>query len=149
MDVFGYALPGAIFPAVGLLCRRFSLRDLQYYLLGPYKLPAWLALLAGLCVCYAIGHVMSTIAYLGYRLGKFAEVPVKLIQARGRHPELLIELDRQNTMTMMRGATGVSLLLGSICFWWLPKTPPLGWMLSGAGILLLDVFYWRSMAHIK
>ncbi len=148
-DVFGYALPGAVFLSVGLLCRRFSLRDLQYYLLEPFKLPAWLALFAGLGICYAVGHVMAALAYMRYNFGNVTEVSVKLIQTRGQHPELLIELDRQSTMTMMRGSTGVALLLGSILFWWLPRTPPLGWMLSGAGILLLFVFYKSAMPHIK
>jgi len=115
-DVFVYALPGAVFLSVGLLCRRYSLRDVQYYLLEPYKLPPWLALVLGLGVCYAIGHVMAAIAYLRYNFGNFTEVPVKLIQARGQHPELLIELDRQSTMTMIPGPTGLSLLLGSSFF---------------------------------
>jgi amino acid transporter len=147
-DVFGYALPGAIFLGVGLICRRFSLRDLQYYILQPYHPPAWLAAVVGLGACYAVGHVMAAVAYFPYNFKKETEVSSDLILARAQHPELLIELDRQSTMTMMRGSTGAALLLGSIFFWWLPKTPPLGWMLAGAGILLLVVFYWSAMPHI-
>jgi hypothetical protein len=149
-DVFGYSLPGAVFLGVGLLCRRFSLHDLQYYIFNPYHPPAWLAAILGLGACYAIGHVMAALAYLPYDFKHSpTEVSDKLILARGQHPELLIELDRQSTMTMMRGSTGVALLLGSVFFWWLSKTPPLGWMLSGAGILLLFVFYWSAMPHIQ
>jgi hypothetical protein len=147
-DVFGYALPGAIFLGVGLLCRRFSLGDLQYYILRPYHPPAWLIAVVGLGACYAIGHVMAAIAYFPYNFKKQTDVPSELILARGEHPELLIELDRQSTMTMMRGSTGVALVLGSICFWWFARTPSLGWMLAGAGALLLLVFYWSAMPHI-
>jgi len=149
-DVFGYALPGAVFLSIGVLCRRFSLHDVQYYMLDPYKLPAWLALIVGLGACYTIGHVMAAIAYLpfDFQAQSPTEVPVKLIQARDEHPELLIELDRQSTMTMLRGSTGVSVLLASLFFWWLPKTPPLGWMLSGGALLLLFVFYKSAIPHI-
>jgi hypothetical protein len=148
-DVFGYALPGAVFLGVGVICRRFSLHDLKYYVFEPYHPPAWLAAIAGLGACYAVGHVMAAIVYFPYNFGTHAgDVSPALILARGEHPELLIELDRQSTMTMMRGSTGAALLLGSILFWWLPKTPPLGLMLSGAGILLLLVFYWSAKPHI-
>jgi amino acid transporter len=156
-DVFGYALPGAVFLGVGLVCHRFSLRDVQYYIFDTYHPPAWLAAVAALGACYAIGHVMAAIAYLRYNFkkkkdskqGNSTDDSEKLILARGQHPELLIELDRQDTMTMMRGSTGAALLLGSVFFWWVPKTPPLGWMLSAAGILLLAVFYWSAMPHIN
>ena len=148
-DVFGYALPGAVFLGVGLICRRFSLRDLQYYIFNPYNPPAWLALFLGIGACYVVGHVMAAIAYFPYNFGKEdVEATKKLVLARGQHPELLIELDRQSTMTMMRGASGVALLAGSICFWWLCKTPSLGLMLSLAGILLLGVFYYSAKPHI-
>jgi hypothetical protein len=148
-DIFGYALPGAVFLGVGLICRRFSLHDLQYYVFEPYHPPAWLAAIVGLGACYAAGHVVAAIAHLPYNFKKEpVESSHKMILARGQHPELLIELDRQSTMTMMRGATGAALLLGSVFFWWCPKTPPLGWMLSVAGILLLLVFYCSAKPHI-
>jgi len=148
-DVFGYALPGAVFLGVGLICRRFSPSDLQYYVFKPYNPPAWFALFLGIGACYVVGHVMAAIAYFPYNFGKEnVEGIKKLVLARGQHPELLIELDRQSTMTMMRGASGVALLAGSICFWWLCKTPSLGFMLSAAGILLLGVFYLSAKPHI-
>lgn len=62
-DIFGYALPGAVFLAIGLFCRRFSLRDVQYFF-EPYKIPAWLGLILGLVACYTAGHVMAQLAYL-------------------------------------------------------------------------------------
>jgi hypothetical protein len=158
-DVFGYALPGAVFLGVGLICRRFSLSDLQFYVFNPYTPPAWLAAVLGLGACYVVGHVMAAIACFPYNFGpggtakeekrqKDVEANKRLILVRGQHPELLIELDRQGTMTMMRGASSVALLVGSICFWWLPKTPSLGFMLCASGALLLLVFYWSAKPHI-
>src|ERR1700735_1151819 len=61
-DIFGYALPGAVFLAIGLFCRRFSLHDVQYFF-EPYKIPAWLGLILGLVACYTAGHVMAQLAY--------------------------------------------------------------------------------------
>jgi hypothetical protein len=156
-DVFGYALPGAVFLGVGLICHRFSLGDVQYYIFDTYHPPAWLAAIAALGASYAIGHVMAAIVYFPYNFKKkdkakaaeAAEAAKKLILARGQHPELLIELDRQEALTMMRGATGAALLLGALLFWWAPKTPPLGWILTAAGGLLLVVFYWSAMPNIE
>ena len=162
-DVFGYALPGAVFLSIGVLCRRFSLRDVKY-LLDPYQLPAWLAMLVGLGACYAIGHVMTGIAYLIFNrwkspfgeeesqasdsdTGGSTQVPKELIDIRGRHPELLTELERQSTMTQLRGSTGAAMLLGSVLFFWFP-TPPLGWMLGLAGAFLLVVFLFSAIPNI-
>jgi len=61
-DIFGYALPGAVFLAIGVLCRRFSLHDVQYFL-QPYTIPMWLALVLVLAACYTTGHLMSQVAY--------------------------------------------------------------------------------------
>jgi hypothetical protein len=167
-DVFGYALPGAVFLSIGVLCRRFSLHDIQYYLLDPYNLPAWLAAILGLGACYSVGHVMSAIAYLRWDFPKkgskairregsvtatspsqcSTEVSPELIDIRGRHPELLIEFERQSTMTQLRGSTGVAMVLGSILFYWLPRTPSLGWMLALAGAFQFFVFFFSAMPHI-
>jgi hypothetical protein len=163
-DVFGYALPGGVFLSIGVLCRRFSLRDVKY-LLDPYQLPAWLALLIGLGACYAVGHVMAGIAYLicnnwGNPRKKIeisaipaveksgpTQVPASLIDIRGRHPELLTELDRQSTMTQLRGSTGVAMLLGSLLFYRF-STPSLGWMLGLAGLFLLIVFLFSAIPNV-
>jgi hypothetical protein len=69
-DIFGYALPGAVFLSIGLLCRRFSLHDVEYFL-RPYQLPAWLAAVLGLGACYTAGHLMAQIAYFPYNEWKF------------------------------------------------------------------------------
>lgn len=182
-DVFGYALPGGVFLSIGVLCKRFSLSDIKY-LLDPYQLPAWLAVLVGLAGCYAVGHVMAGIAYLFFnqwkvpfvnywkipfvnrwwsRFSKWwkslfittddsgkaehAQVPKELIDIRGRHPELLTELERQSTMTHLRGATGVAMLLGYLLFYRF-STPSAGLMLGLAGVFLLVTFWFSAIPHI-
>lgn len=65
-DVFGYALPGAVFLGMGLICRRFSLADIRYYVLNGYHPPGWLSAIVALGACYVIGHVMAVLAYLPY-----------------------------------------------------------------------------------
>ncbi len=168
-DIFGYALPGAVFLGVGLLCRRFSLSDLQPAFGGDELPPVWLSAVLGIGACYVVGHLMAAIAYFPSNFRRYpkeekaetctdkkkemwekrdVERNKKLILVRAQQPELLIELDRQSTMAMMRGASGVALLLGSILFWAIPKTLPVGLMLSVAGILLLLVFYWSANPHI-
>lgn len=64
-DIFGYAIPGAVYFAIGLLSGNFALSDLQAHL-QPYQnqIPWWLALIAGIGACYVMGHLMSQIAYL-------------------------------------------------------------------------------------
>lgn len=119
-DIFGYALPGAVFLAIGVLCRRFSLHDVQY-LLEPYKIPAWLALVLGLGACYTTGHLMAQVAYFpfnrwGWPFGKTKGAPKAgqtavspaLIILRESHPALLTELDRQSTMTRTARLNGGS-----------------------------------------
>jgi hypothetical protein len=162
-DIFGYALSGAVFLAIGVLCRRFSLRDVKY-LLDPYQLPPWLAVVVAVGACYAIGHVMTGLAYLPFNIWKNpfrkdtippanlektgpTQVPPELIDIRGRHPELMTELERQSTMTQLRGSTGVAMLLGSVLFYWF-STPSLGWMLCLAGVFLLLGFWFSAVPHI-
>jgi len=63
-DIFGYALPGSVFLAIGILSGRLKLEQLQT-LLQPYqdKIPWWLALIVGIAACYTVGHLMAQIAY--------------------------------------------------------------------------------------
>jgi hypothetical protein len=186
-DIFGYALPGAVFLSIGVLLKRFSLHDVQYFL-EPYNLPVWLAVVLGIGACYVVGHLMAQIAYflfntwkwpfsrkllfwrrkpasVGHQVaatdgtrtetdsagpGKCAptQVSVELISLRGTHPELLIELERQSTMTQLRGATGAAMLVGSLVFYFCRTTPPVGWMMGVAGAFLLSVFMFSAMRHL-
>jgi hypothetical protein len=77
-DAFGYALPGAIFLGIGLISRRFSMRDVSA-LLSPYQVPPWMAFLGIVIICYAVGSVMAAITYSPLMVFKF------LVWFRDRH----------------------------------------------------------------
>ncbi len=68
-DVFGYALPGGVFLAIGLISKRFSLIDLQNLLLR-YHPPAWVLFLLLVAVCYAVGDILASVAYMPIALRK-------------------------------------------------------------------------------
>jgi hypothetical protein len=70
-DVFGYALPGGAFLAIGLISGRFTLLQVQA-LLSPYQLPAWLAFIAIVAACYPVGGVLAAMAYMPFMLTKTA-----------------------------------------------------------------------------
>jgi hypothetical protein len=70
-DAFGYALPGGVFLAIGLMYGRFNLWQVQSLLL-PYHMPVWMAFLAIVAACYAVGGVMAAVAYMPFMLVKYA-----------------------------------------------------------------------------
>ena len=69
-DAFGYALPGAVFLAIGLIGGSYSLCQLQC-LLSPYKLPAWAAFIAVIAASYAVGNVMAATVYMPFGVAKY------------------------------------------------------------------------------
>ena len=69
-DVFGYALPGAVFLAIGLISRRYTLDALDH-LLSPYTLTAWAAFIVVVAASYAAGNVMAAIVYMPIGLFKW------------------------------------------------------------------------------
>jgi hypothetical protein len=62
-DVFGYALPGGVFLAIGLISKRFSLSDVDD-LLSPYHPPTWVYFISAVGACYIIGDILAATAYL-------------------------------------------------------------------------------------
>ena len=165
-DIFGYAIPGAVFLAIGVLCRRFSLSDVQYFL-RPYqdKIPAWLIAIFAVGACYTIGHLMAQIAFFlkngwglpwgrkTYGLMKAEEPDLAkdgpdLFNLREDHPVLLTEYDRQGVMTQLRGATGASMLMGYLIFYVIP-TPPIGVLAGIAGTFLILVFLFSALPHME
>jgi hypothetical protein len=174
-DIFGYALPGAVFLAIGLFCRRFSLRDVQYFF-EPYKIPAWLGLTLGLVACYTAGHVMAQLAYLpdnwkAWRRMMKAKADASadadgkpkaaveektecksldpvLIEIRESHPALLTELDRQSTISQFRGGVGAAMLLGFVVFYLIRVLLPIGILVGIAGAVQILVFWVTGTAHI-
>jgi hypothetical protein len=165
-DIFGYALPGAVFLSIGVLSRRFSLSDVQYFL-RPYqdKIPAWLIAILAVGACYTVGHLMAQIAYLlkngwGLPWGRKTYPFPKpkdpdqqndgpdLFNLREDHPVLLIEYDRQTVMTQLRGSTGAAMLVGFLIFYVFP-TPSIGVMAGVSGAFLLLVFLFSALPHME
>jgi len=170
-DIFGYALPGAMFLSIGILCRRFSFRDI-HSLLAPYDPPLWAIFLVALGACYTAGHVMSQVAYIFYDTWKLpkawqkvlgepadqpqsevqdstphTQVPLELMVLREAHPALLTEFDRQSVMSQLRGSTGAAMLVGFLLFYAFP-TPPFGVLVGLAGAFMLAVFWFSGTPHI-
>jgi hypothetical protein len=143
-DVFGYALPGGVFLAVGLISKRFTLNQVQS-LLSTYHLPAWAAFVAVVAACYPIGTVMAAAAYMPFMLSKTAvwlldtfsrppqptavrralttwlathptEVTPQILQIRMRRPKLLDTLDRRETLALLAGSLTTALLGGWYVF---------------------------------
>jgi hypothetical protein len=164
-DIFGYAIPGAVFLSIGVLCRRFSLNDVQYFL-RPYqdKIPAWLIAILAVGACYTIGHLMAQIAFFPTNtwgvpwVRKTSTTAVEnaaqnhdgpdLFNLREDHPVLLTEYDRQGVMTQLRGATGAAMLVGYLIFD-VFSTPSIGVMAGFSGVFLLLVFWFSALPHMR
>jgi hypothetical protein len=163
-DIFGYAIPGAVFLSIGIMCRRFSLSDVQYFL-RPYQdeIPVWLVAILAVGACYTIGHLMASIAFFlkngwglpwgrkTYGLMKPEEPAADepdLFNLREDHPVLLTEYDRQGVMTQLRGATGAAMLVGFFIFYVFP-TPPIGVLAGIAGGFVLFVFLFSALPHME
>ncbi|MGA3129525.1 MAG: hypothetical protein ABSD59_01910 [Terracidiphilus sp.] len=164
-DIFGYAIPGAVFLSIGILCRRFSLSDVESFLrTNQDKIPAWLVAIFAVGACYTIGHLMAQIAYLlkngwglpwgrkTYGLTKPEADPENdgpdLFNVREDHPVLLTEYDRQTVMTQLRGSTGAAMLVGFLVFYVFP-TPSIGVMAGFSGVFLLVVFLFSALPHME
>jgi hypothetical protein len=132
-DVFGYALPGGVFFAIGILSGRFNLQDVDKLLSPPYQPPAWAAVGVALAACYAMGHILAALAYLVPDLLKIVfhlckrdgwvkkfhtEVTPKMLEIRRRHPDFFVSIDRRETMALTTGGVGMAMLLGFIVFYW-------------------------------
>lgn len=138
-DAFGYALPGGVFLAIGLICKGYTLSQIQS-LLSPYTLPSWAAFIAVVAACYAAGSVMAGVAYLFFDLFKYivwmldrhgkhapalmkgwlddnpTEVTKEALEKRAQHPDLFNTLDRRETLTVMAGSMAAALLVGWYVF---------------------------------
>ena len=145
-DVFGYALPGGAFLAIGLISGRFTLTRVQA-LLSPYQLPAWAAFITIVAACYPVGGVMAATAYMPFMLLKSfvwiwsviseptidpprgihgylaqwlashpTEVTPETLQIRMNRPKLLDTLDRRETLALLAGSMTTALLGGWYVF---------------------------------
>lgn len=138
-DAFGYALPGGVFLAIGLICKGYTLSQIQS-LLSPYTLPPWAAFIAVVAACYAAGHVMAGVAYWFFDVLKYivwmldrhwkhlpdlmknwladnpTEVTKEALAKRVQHPDLFNILDRRETGTLTAGSMAAALLVGWYVF---------------------------------
>jgi hypothetical protein len=167
-DIFGYVLPGLIVLVIGLIWKSPFLDQVRLRV-EDFDFPMWLQVLVGLVICYTIGHVMAALAYFRYnkwmhryvhprkylfakqKLAEEITYSARLIQVRGRHPELVIEFERQSTMTQLRGTTGVAMIIGFFvfCAHWPPWLIDVSaWMVLFAGVLLAATFAFSAMPHI-
>src|SRR2546426_9085380 len=69
-DLFGYALPGGVFLAVGVISKRFTLVEVQN-LLNWYHPPIWALLIILIATCYVVGDILATITYLPIAIRKW------------------------------------------------------------------------------
>jgi len=69
-DVFGYALPGAAFLAIGVIAKSFSLAQVQG-LLAPYQMPPWMAFIVIIAGCYLVGDVLASVSYSPFMVFKY------------------------------------------------------------------------------
>jgi hypothetical protein len=172
-DVFGYALPGGVFLAVGRISGQFTLVQIQS-LLSPYHLPPWAAFVAVLAACYPVGTVMAAAAYMPFMLTKTAvwmwdivhKPPAKGVQAaltkwltshptevtpqilliRTHHPKLLDTLDRRETLALLAGSLTTALLGGwyvFCCAKW-----GFGKIIFWAGVITLIQFL-TGLGHLR
>jgi hypothetical protein len=127
-DIFGYALPGGLFLAVGIISGRLSLSRLDA-LLAPYHPPTWALAILLITGCYLVGHVLAGIAYLRNDFWKLfhlndtewmADYPTEVngrdLYLRHYYPGLFREWDRRETLAMLTYCTVAALLLGWIVF---------------------------------
>jgi hypothetical protein len=174
-DVFGYALPGGVFLAVGLISGRFTLVQVQT-LLSTYHLPAWAAFFAIVAACYPVGTVMAAAAYMPFMLAKTAvwfldiiskppdppkgvrgsltkwltthptEVTAEILEIRANHPKLLDTLDRRETLALLAGSLTTALLGG----WYVFCCAKWGFgkIIFGAGVITLIQFL-TGLGHLR
>jgi hypothetical protein len=69
-DVFGYAMPGGVFFAVGLISGYLSICRAQC-LLWPYHPPGWVVFVLGVVACYITGNILAGTAYMPIGVAKY------------------------------------------------------------------------------
>jgi hypothetical protein len=158
-DIFGYALPGAAFLAIGVLSGRLQLAELQN-LLGGYKPPAWAVTGVGIAACYTIGHMLAAIAYLPIDLKKTwlqwtkpellpaqpTEINATDLYLQHYYPDLFQSMVRRETMTLLTFSLCAALFFGWLVFWRLH--PTFGQIVFwGAVLLIIDNV--TGMSHLR
>lgn len=142
-DFFGYLVPGFIFMLlVGFGAVVFHGTRL------PTFFPTWVVILIVVVVSYVSGHLFAALGFalqdFGVRFsdivtrskrkraGGKGEFPLKfeslVLYYRATYPQLFVELDRRDTLALLRTGAGTSFLIG--CWSW----PHLYWRVTLIGI---------------
>ncbi len=157
-DVFGYAMPGAVFLSIGLMSGRIKVRQVSE-LLAPLTVPTWAIVALLIIVCYVVGQVLAAVAYTPSNILKalwakkhpawvkkqYTEVSPELLEVQRHYPGFLLTLDRRETIGIFIGSTMVALLGGTAVFYLHWFTLPRALLLGGL-ILLVD--FWTVFSHL-
>ena len=127
-DIFGYALPGFVFAAIGVASGRIQLQQI-HELFKPYDPPMWILVGLGIAGCYVVGNLLACIAYLPTNIRKLCpgsdpswleEHPTEVnsddLYWRHFYPKLLEVLDRRETQSILKYSTLAAMLVGSLLF---------------------------------
>lgn len=138
-DLFGYAIPGAVFLALADYFERPDLSNVPMV-----HDSVWLKFVVVVTASYVVGHVLAAIGYLPYDIAtgkKFFKTQKELddkvadaLRYRYLYPSMFIEADRRETLTILRVCLSVALILAAL----LLQLP--GWLhlpLLGIGLFML------------
>ena len=124
-DFFGYVIPGAVLWAI--VAFSFGVGDM-WQLPWPAE-PIWARAVIAITASYVVGHVLAAVGYSLYDWFDAAWHRIKhpkqtkpanntemnTIYYRYLYPSMFIEADRRETLTILRVALAVALLIG-VCF---------------------------------
>jgi hypothetical protein len=145
-DFFGYVIPGAVLWAI--VAYSFGTGDLSHLPFSGESI--WLRAAAAITASYVVGHVLAAIGYSLYEWLDEAWHQIKhpkqtkpvtnteanTIYYRYLYPSMFIEADRRETLTILRVALAVALLVGA---YFLPS-----WLGQGAALLAGGFMLWNG-----
>ncbi len=118
-DLFGYVIPGAVLVAFAVYAENPNLSHLP---LSDESI--WVRAIFAITGSYVVGHVLAAIGYTLYELydrlrptsktPRLEDVPLYWYY-RYVYPSMFIEVDRRDTLTILRVALGVALVIAG-CF---------------------------------
>lgn len=160
-DLFGYAIPGAVLLAIS---DRYEHPDLSKVPLINDSI--WIKLVVAVTAAYVVGHVLAAIGYSFYQAvdsfrgwwkglneeerkeaeAKQVESKISALYFRYLYPSMFIEADRRETLTILRVALSVALLISAA----LPVDVPMTRraILAAVGLFMLwNVYDSRRVAQ--
>jgi hypothetical protein len=129
-DLFGYAIPGAVLVAIATYPELSDPNRLQLPLANE---PTWFKLIVAVTGAYVIGQVLATIGYTLYTNKKVqsllnwitvrynGQIPaqpdptmdVDALYFRYLYPSIFLEVDRRDTLTILRVALSIAFVLSA------------------------------------